>query len=326
MDKKQMVGLRACRVAALGAWSLAALAGHGATDGTWASATDGGSWADPANWVGGVLPNGGVATFNWTGQTNRIEVTGAGEIPLTALNIRGAILPRANSESVFSGMTFVFSDPATMTVARANFAFHANTLACAGRLVLSGTDGRVALHDPQCLTGGLTLAAGGWARVKRDGVFGAAPEALVPDAIILDGGILQNALGETVLAPTRGVTVTARGGALAAGYLAPSRLVVNGPVTGPGGLDIAYETRPVVLSNPANDWAGDTRVGTFQCTDYASSGFALVLGADEVLPHGPGKGRLLLAPYVTGTNSALGVLYARLDLDGHAETARAIIL
>ena len=147
-DKKQMVGLRACRVAALGAWSLAALAGHGATDGTWASATDGGSWADPANWVGGVLPNGGVATFNWTGQTNRIEVTGAGEIPLTALNIRGAILPRANSESVFSGMTFVFSDPATMTVARANFAFHANTLACAGRLVLSGTDGRVALHDP----------------------------------------------------------------------------------------------------------------------------------------------------------------------------------
>lgn len=324
MDKKQTVGLRACRVAALGAWSLAALAGHGATDGTWASATDGGSWADPANWVGGVLPDGGVATFNWTGQTNRIEVTGAGEIPLTALNIRGAILPRANSESVFSGMTFVFSDPATMTVARANFAFHANTLACAGRLVLSGTDGRVALHDPQRLTGGLTLAAGGWARVQRDGVFGAAPEALVPDAITLDGGILQNALGETVLAPTRGVTVTARGGALAAGYLAPSRLVVNGPVTGPGGLDIAYETRPVVLSNPANDWAGDTRVGTFQCTDYAGSGFALVLGADEVLPHGPGKGRLLLAPYVTGTNSALDFLYARLDLDGHAETVNAV--
>lgn len=149
MDKKQTVGLRACRVAALGAWSLAALAGHGATDGTWASATDGGSWADPANWVGGVLPNGGVATFNWTGQTNRIEVTGAGEIPLTALNIRGAILPRANSESGFSGMTFVFSDPATMTVARARTSPSARTRSRArGGLCFRGRTGASSFTTP----------------------------------------------------------------------------------------------------------------------------------------------------------------------------------
>ncbi|MDO5317842.1 MAG: hypothetical protein Q4G65_04375 [bacterium] len=86
------------------------------TDGTWSSTTTGGDWNTAANWVDGVMPENGVATFDFTGQTGRIDIQGAGRIPLTELRYSGALRWNRNVESVFSGMLFDMTGPAKITV------------------------------------------------------------------------------------------------------------------------------------------------------------------------------------------------------------------
>lgn len=290
------------------------------TDGTWSSTTTGGDWNTAANWVDGVMPENGVATFDFTGQTGRIDIQGAGRIPLTELRYSGALRWNRNVESVFSGMLFDMTGPAKITVMNSSIDFSANMLTNETTLTFAGT-GRSIVYGPQQLKGKVLLTDGGWVRVVSDSALGPKTASLVPDAITLDGGILQNG-GNTTVSATRGITVTEKGGAFTAGYNAPANLTLLPPVTGPGGIDIAYENSPVVLSNPANDWRGDTRVGTLQCDGTLwGANFALTLGADEVIPHGEGRGRLILGPYASCTN-AFNV--APIDLNGHVETVNSV--
>ena len=81
-----------------------------------------------------------------------------------------------------------------------------------------------------------------------------------------------------------------------------NNLRVLGQITGPGGLTKGSgrvdENSALILNNPANDYAGDTTL----------TNGTLKLGASEVIPHGTGKGRVIMSAGTT------------LDLAGNNET------
>ncbi len=139
--------------------------------------------------------------------------------------------------------------------------------------------------------------------------------------ITLNDGTLQNG-GSTTIAATRGVYISGGYGAFGAGYMPPANLTILGPITGTGEVHIPYENSPVIFSNPDNAWSGDTKIGTEECGTAAwSENYCLRLGADEVIPHGEGKGVVHLAPLATLGNSKKS---ADLDLNSHAETVNAV--
>jgi len=314
-------------------WACAALAGTHfaapcfAADGTWASTSQGGFWGDMYQWADQMIAgDGGVATFNFSDQTEsgRITVQGAGETyVLGGLNWSSA--QPANTDSAvmeLAGMVLHLNAPARIARDGGSLSIGQNVIETDGDLTLSGP-GRTIFNGSQPIGGKLRIENGGWARAQSDTSLGPTPATLVPDAVTLDGGTLQNG-GDTPLAATRGITLGPNGGALGAGYQYPAKLTINGPVTGPGELRIAFENSPVMLCNPANDWAGDTVVGTDDCGQKAWSDWnSLLLGADEVIPHGEGHGVLKLGRGVVDINGSQHPRIS-LDLNGHSETVNAV--
>ncbi|MGN0852466.1 MAG: hypothetical protein ACI4Q3_03720 [Kiritimatiellia bacterium] len=308
------------------AWPVAGLAAAlvttlpcAAADGTWISTTTGGDWNDTANWEDGVLPgDGGVATFDFSGQTNSILLSGDVAVELSELRVSSRTVADDNIELYLRGPKVTLVPPARIVRSGASLNVSSETFVCTGDLTVEGL-GRTILNGSQALGGRLVLKDLGWVRAVTDESLGSTPETLVPDAIVLDGGILQNG-GDTTLAATRGITLTEKGGGLTAGYPKPAKLTVSGPITGPGDLRICYENSPVMLSNPANDWTGDTNVGMCDtCVTAYSDWFSLLLGADEVIPHGTGHGVLNL-----GVEGERRRKPAPFDLDGHVETVNAV--
>lgn len=311
-------------------WACAALAGAQfvapcfAADGTWASASQGGFWGDMYQWSDQVIAgDGGAATFNFSQQTGRIAVLGNGETYALSGLAWGSSEP-ANTDTApmeLNGLVLHLNAPARITRSGGTLSIGPNVIETDGDLTLSGP-GRTIFNGTHPIGGKLRVENGGWVRAQIDSSLGPTPATLVPDAVTLDDGILQNG-GDTTLAATRGITLGPNGGTLAAGYLRPAKLTVNGPVTGPGELHIAVENSPVKLCNPANDWAGDTVVGSDECGLKAWSDWcSLLLGADEVIPHGEGRGVLRLGRGDVNINGARPPL--TLDLDGHVETVNAV--
>ncbi len=294
--------------------------------GTWLSTSAGGDWDTAANWTDETIPgDGGVATFNFLNLTGSVTVKGTGEVKLSAFHWSSALTANMNLESFVNKKLIHLVSPATIVRAGAPLTFHANTLTSEVDVVVSGNGtpahGRTVFNNPQQLKGRITIQNGGWLRATGDGSLGPAPETLVSDAITLNDGTLQNG-GSTTIDVNRGVFISGGYGAFAAGYMPPAHLTILGPITGPGEVRIAYENRLVVFSNPHNDWYGDTKIGTEECGTAAwSSDFCLCLDADEVIPHGEGKGVVHLAPLATLGNSKKR---ADLDLNGRAETVNAV--
>ena len=306
---------------------ISAVAATAATDGTWASATAGGNWSDSTKWVDGILPSdGGVARFNFTAWDFTIDATGV-ETTLGGFAFTSTA-PR-DKEVIIHGGTFHLVPPAWIELAGGNFALD-GTVDCEGDIVFSGdSTSRIRLVGDKSIAG-RTIISNMYVRIQKDASLGPAPAALRPDAIILAGGALQNGQNFSSVSATRGITITEEGGYLMAGYQVPSSLTIHSPITGPGALGITYENSPVTLSNPANDWAGDTRVGVYgPGWGTAVSQFWLQLGVDEVIPHGEGKGQLFLGPYQTFCNgrifcNAPAAADATLEMCGHEETVNAL--
>ena len=313
-------------------WACAAIAGAHfaapcfAADGTWASTFQGGFWGDMYQWADQTIAgDGGAATFNFSRQTGRIAVSGGGETyALSGLNWGSSEPPNTDSALMdLSGLVLHLNAPARITRGGGSLSIGPNVVETDGDLTLSGP-GRTIFNGYQPIGGKLRIENGGWARAQLDTSLGPTPATLVPDAVTLDGGILQNG-GDTTLAATRGITLGPNGGALGAGYPQPAKLTINGPVTGPGELRIAFENSPVMLCNPANDWAGDTVVGTDDCGMKAWSDWnSLLLGADEVIPHGEGHGVLKLGRGVATIDGTSQHPRLSLDLNGHSETVNAV--
>jgi fibronectin-binding autotransporter adhesin len=88
----------------------------------------------------------------------------------------------------------------------------------------------------------------------------------------------------------------------------------RGRITGPYSLDVGAAVSVAtnfVISNPANDWNGNT--------NFVSGGGTsrLRLGNNEVIPDGPGKGNLVWGTGVTGNQ-------ATLDMNGFNETVNGL--
>ena len=122
-----------------------------AADGTWKSASAGGNWASADNWVDGAIPgNGGVARFNFSGQTGSLQVQGSGSdtATLSVIDIYCALPSSSNTDSYFDQLLFNMVAPANIDLKNGIFAFRKNTLSSTSGLLVSG-GGRLVLHAPQ---------------------------------------------------------------------------------------------------------------------------------------------------------------------------------
>jgi fibronectin-binding autotransporter adhesin len=172
-------------------------------------------------------------------------------------------------------------------------------------------DGGMVLRGANTYGGGTTVKAG-FIRLPADR-FGAVPAAPAVN-VTLDGGALHNENSMTVIHSNRIVLLGPSGGYLTAGWdNGANGLEIAGPITGSGQLNVNRDGAPTILSHQGNDYSGDTVVGTSGPAhwDGATRGL-LRLGADEVIPHGAGKGNLSFTPRGT------------LDLNGHTETVNGL--
>lgn len=159
------------------------------------------------------------------------------------------------------------------------------------------------------VTGAAHVRLGDGAGNTGDGMLGAATN------IVLDnGGLKNNNSSAPILGPSRTITLGPGGGFFTVGW-GDLDMEAQGKVTGPGALSVGRDGGNLVLSNPANDYAGNTRIGADvpgRWTDGWSAG--LYLGASEVIPDGPGKGNLIID----------GGYGGHLNLRGFSETVNGL--
>jgi autotransporter-associated beta strand protein len=151
--------------------------------------------------------------------------------------------------------------------------------------------------------------AGGVINISRDGALGDSIFGPVTAPVYLNGTTLKNNSNNPILAAGRTITINPGGAAFTAGW--NYNLTVLSALTGAGGLNVNCDSGAVVLSNAGNDYAGDTTVAT-QWAGYYSTTARLKLGASDVIPHGAGKGNLVLNAGAT------------VDLNGFNETVNGL--
>jgi autotransporter-associated beta strand protein len=97
---------------------------------------------------------------------------------------------------------------------------------------------------------------------------------------------------------------------------------ITGKITGPFNLDFGAAGNSgsghnvAIISNPANDWTGNTTIVGRTGTDPGNT--RLVLGANEVIPNGVGKGNVIIG---NANNTASTTT---LDLNGFNETINGL--
>jgi fibronectin-binding autotransporter adhesin len=110
------------------------------------------------------------------------------------------------------------------------------------------------------------------------------------------------------------------GGASAAGA---GGGIISGKITGPFNLDFGAVGNSgnghnvAILTNPANDWSGNTTI--VGRTGGTAGNTRLVLGANEVVPDGVGKGNVIIG------NAGNTASTCTLDLNGFNETINGLV-
>lgn len=103
--------------------------------------------------------------------------------------------------------------------------------------------------------------------------LGANPGTFTPDQLELDGGALEQTFTTTLVIDdaNRGITLGGSGGSISATGI----LTLATPITGPGSLTVKTGTTgaagTVIVSNPANDYSGDTIVTAGTLTQAVST-------------------------------------------------------
>lgn len=123
----------------------------------------------------------------------------------------------------------------------------------------------------------------------------AGPITLFGDATLGDGGDASGA-----------------GGAILSGKISGRFNLDFGSLHNVGGDNWSV----VILTNPTNDWTGDTQIVS---RNNGTANSRLVLGADEVIPNGFGFGNLIV-----GLNGITAGNTTGLDLNGHNETVNGL--
>jgi autotransporter-associated beta strand protein len=245
-----------------------------------------------------ISVNAGAIGFSGTdvlGPTNRITVSAGGALIATNKAVLAALMadPRvtldpASGVGVYDGWDVTAADPTRPF-------YYSGT-------VTNSTDNTATFPN------GLSFASG-LIHINLEGAAGDATFGPVSAPLYLNGTTLKNFNTSPILAAARTITINAGGAAFTAGWV--KNLTVLSKLTGAGAFNVNCDSGFVVLSNAGNDYAGDTTVATLWAGSSGTTG-KLKLGASEVIPHGAGKGSLVLNAGAT------------LDLNGFNETVNGL--
>lgn len=222
------------------------------------------------------------------------------------LNFNGGTLRAANNITL-SGLTTVVVQSAGANIDSSNYTFTVNqnlggpgalTKLGTGTLVLSSTNNNYA--GGTIVSGGLlqaselTLGTGGLT-LQNGGTF------FNVSAIGGGSNYFYNNIGKTV-------TLGAGGGGFRSGW---GSMTISGQIGGVGSLTIVNDNA-ITLTNPGNNYGGDTIIGAAGSGNNAT----LVLGANNVIPNGVSAGNLIFNASGSGT--------ALFDLKGYSETINGL--
>ncbi|MEI7732451.1 MAG: autotransporter-associated beta strand repeat-containing protein [Verrucomicrobiota bacterium] len=296
--------------------------------------------ANPGNcWTNGLTISGGSlklgasgAIPNGLGKAN-VTVNGGTMGVGTATIQNFGTLDLNGYDTTINGLTVNVTTPGVGGVVLNNVANSTNTLTVGNANIASTISG---LKDNNNDLGGVlvlrkigtnTLALanytnnhsggfifeGGRMDFTDDYSLGKVPAVPTTNLTFNGGSIRNNNITVAAkIATNRTINLLAGGGYFLAGYT-PSTLTINGRITGVGALNFSTENSTNILTNPGNDYLGNTIVGN-NIPYVAPNGTApkLKLGASEVIPNGAGKGLLLI------TNGSL------VDMAGVTETVNGL--
>lgn len=275
-----------------------------------------GTFNDPARWLDAYVPQAGDTAVFLPSSSGQITVPDGSPFTLSSMLVNTNVI---SYTVAFYGETNTLVAPAVIAVSNGTLAFRTGALAAPDGFTFVGRNGNLELLSTNLIAGTVT-ALSGRIIVQHDLALGPVPAALAPAAITLDGGMLGNLDPPVTIHPNRGITAGPNGAYLHGRNInvGASALVIESPITGPGSVTVIRQTDEVEFRNAGNDYSGDTvfgaaaPVGYYSGTDQGAS--LLLLGADEVIPHGEGKGRLVFVQNMDGV----------LNLNGHTETVNGI--
>jgi len=241
----------------------------------------------------GSRPNRGIVV------NSVIADNGTGKVSLIKTGFEALLLAGANT---YTGDTYVLQGILESTVA--------NNLGGAGAevYVQSQTDG----------SSGQVLLSGAGNYANNFSISGTGPN-VTPSTVGFTYGALV--FGNTNATISGNITLlgNARIGAISGLTFPTEGHLISGKISGDYNLSFGSGSQigvSVKLSNTGNDWGGDTILST---DATAGTGVDIWLGASEVLPHGDGKGNVVM-----DRNSDSGSAM-RISLNGFNETINGLI-
>ncbi len=281
-----------------------------ASDGVWTAGA--GVWTNSASWSGGVIPGAGDSA-SFLGSGGMVTLPAGFPFNLSSLlfNTNGVY-----GTWTLTGETNTLVAPAEVRVEGTTYTgltTISNVLTGTAGLTKTGTGILELGASANLFSGPVKIAGNGMVRVRSDLTLGTMPASPTADAIILDGGVLANLMDPLTVSVNRGISVGASNGWLISRNFATT--TINSAITGTGSVFIARHNGSVVFKHPDNAYLGNTTLGAF-CVGTPTDGISLLqLGADEVIPHGAGKGKLVFD----------GAQRGILDLNGKTETVNTVL-
>jgi autotransporter-associated beta strand protein len=307
----------------LGAWAAATVAGA-QTNGVW-NTDSAGYWDDPTKWAGGLVGSGTSATGNfWT-----LNIAGGRTVTLTNAITIGHMLFADTGGGGTHDWTVLGTGAGSLNLAVAS---GAPTILVTNRSVylnaiLTGTQGftktgngslYMSSHTNNTLTGPVRIE-GGYHLVQGEGVWGLVPGTFSANALTFGNVTVHNNNIFLTVSTNRGVTLV---GNTYFRVGSSKQTTMHSAITGAGGLGVAYDGSYLLVMNQANDYAGDTIVGSNPSAwDNNGSFAALRLGNDEVIPHGIGKGNLIVT---NGATTVANKWNAYFQMNGFSETINGL--
>ena len=250
-----------------------------------------------------VAVNAGAVGFSGTDMLaeGRTVTVGAG----------GALIApdKATLEALTNDVRFVFAsssavglyDTWDVTAADPNRLFYYS-----GNVILTA-DNTTALPNGVAFSGGTV-------QLSLDGVLADTLLGPTTAPVYLNGTTILNNNNNPILSASRTLTINAGGVAFTAGW--SKNLTIHSKFTGVGPFNVNCNSGKVILTNPLNDYMGQTTLGV-NWPRASGTSATLQLGASEVIPHGDGKGNLIFDAYATGG--------AKLDLNGFNERVNGLL-
>jgi fibronectin-binding autotransporter adhesin len=184
----------------------------------------------------------------------------------------GELNSGAYANNVVNGGTFNYSSTAAQTISGVISGAGAFNINGGGTLVLTGAN---------TFTGAPNISGGSIVSLNADSGLGGSAVG-----VTLNGGCIKNNNSSPTLGSGRTITLGASGGYFDAGWAPSHPLTISSKLTGSGKLLIDMDGSPVVLANTANNYSGDTIIGTNGPGYYVGGTQAwLKLGASSVLRH-----------------------------------------